>query len=75
MKLLRSLFLVVSVIALNTGFAAAQARKSSRDLTLSEARAALVGKKVVIIGKTSQNYPLKGYLHDWKIAVESGGES
>lgn len=47
---------------------------NGRDMTLAQARRALVGKKVIIIGHTSQDYLLKGYLLDWKLAVQSGDE-
>lgn len=51
-----------------------QAKKQSRDLTVADARTLLVGKKVVIMGRTSDSPTLKGYLLDWSLAIERGGQ-
>src|SRR5260370_24506790 len=74
MKPPRPFLIVLAIDALSIAHATAQPKSRSREMTLADARAALVGKKVVIVGKTSQDYPLKGYLHNWSIAVGSGGE-
>jgi hypothetical protein len=67
-------FLVPALIVFAFGFVNAQPKRTGREMTLGQARAVLVGKKVVIVGKTASDYPLKGYLYDWHLATESNGE-
>jgi membrane protein implicated in regulation of membrane protease activity len=51
-------FVFLSLIALTLASASAQ-QKRNGEMTLAQAREALVGKKVVVIGHTSQDYLLK----------------
>ena len=74
MKSIRCILVVLLVISPNLVQAIAQTRRQPREMTLAQARTALVGTKVVIIGKTSRSYSLKGYLYDWYVAIESDGE-
>jgi hypothetical protein len=67
-------FFVPPLIALAFAVAGAQPKRNGREMTLRQARDILVGKKVVIVGKTASDYPLKGYLYDWHLATESNGE-
>lgn len=43
-------------------------------MTLGEARGVLLGKKVVVEGQTNDDYPFKGKLTEWQLAVEQGNE-
>lgn len=67
----RFLIVILALVSLNT-IALTQSKKDSDELTLAEARTALVGKTIVIVAKSAQAF--KGYLHDWKLVLEFGGE-
>lgn len=68
--------LLILVLSLSSSAVPAppQAKKKPRELTLGEVRSMLIGKKVVIIGKTSQEGVFKGYLYEWSIEAKAGGE-
>lgn len=69
------LFVVlVLVFAVGSAITQPQAKTQSRKPTLADARTLLLGKRVVIMGKTSDRPPLKGYLHDWSVVIERDGQ-
>jgi hypothetical protein len=72
----RYLVFLVLILTLTVESSSAhlQAKRESRKLTLSDARTLLLGKKIVIMGKTSDRPPLKGYLHDWSLVFERDGQ-
>lgn len=70
------LIFVVLVLTFTLGFANTQlqSKRQSREITLADARTLLVGKRIVVMGNTSDRPPLKGYLNDWSVAIERDGQ-
>ena len=67
--LLLSLSFTSSVVA-----AKPQAQNKPKEITLGEARSMMEGKKVIIAGRTSQDYRLKGYLYEWSVETLGGND-
>ena len=66
--------LVIGVVILSPVWAMSQFKKRPREMTLGEARALLVGKTVVVGGRTSDTDLLKGNLLEWNPALQRGDE-
>jgi hypothetical protein len=49
-------------------------KKKPSEMTLGEARGLLLGKNVIVQGQTHDDYPFKGELTEWQLAVEQGNE-
>src|SRR5436190_23453420 len=68
----RLISLLLVVLAFWSLIATAQTKKKKpSEMTLGEARSRLLGKQVVVGGQT-QDYPFKGKLTEWEIAVRVG---
>jgi hypothetical protein len=68
----RKSFLFLSIIALTLSHGSAQQKPTGREMTLAQAREALVGKKVIVI---SSSFSQLKFIKRILIEVETGGPS